>query len=266
MKIGIIGFGAIGFDVAKKLDQEKDQFNVIGVHSRTKNKIIDKTTSFNSPLRYLSLNEICKKCDVVIDCAPKEAFKEIIQKCLYYKTKLITVSGAGILENLEIVNKAREYSTQIFLASGAIIGLDGLNAVSEGEVSFVKMITRKPPNALINAKFVLENNIKLENLSEPKLIFSDNAFEGARAFPANVNVAAAVGLAGIGAKKTQLEIWADPNLSKNTHSIIVNSDSSNFKIEIENIQSEENPGTGKITALSVVATLRGLISSLKVGT
>ena len=75
MKIGIIGFGAIGFDVAKKLDQEKDQFNVIGVHSRTKNKINDKTSSFNSPLRYFSLDEICKKCDVVIDCAPKEAFK-----------------------------------------------------------------------------------------------------------------------------------------------------------------------------------------------
>ena len=59
MKIGIIGFGAIGFDVAKKLDQEKDQFNVIGVHSRTENKIIDKTSSFNSPLRHFSLDEIC---------------------------------------------------------------------------------------------------------------------------------------------------------------------------------------------------------------
>ena len=56
MKIGIIGFGAIGFGVAKMLDKEIDKFNVIGVHSRTKNKIIDKTTSFNSPLRYLSLN------------------------------------------------------------------------------------------------------------------------------------------------------------------------------------------------------------------
>ena len=266
MKIGIIGFGAIGFDVAKKLDQEKDQFNVIGVHSRTKNKIIDKTSSFNSPLRYFSLDEICKKSDVVIDCAPKEAFKEIIQKCLDYKTKLITVSGAGILENQEIINKAREHSTQIFLASGAIIGLDGLSAVSEGKVDYVKMITRKPPNALIKAKFVVENKIKLENLNEPKLIFSDNALEGARAFPANVNVAAAVGLAGVGAKKTQLEIWADPTLTKNTHTILVKSDSSNFKIEIENIQSVENPGTGKITALSVVATLRGMISSLKVGT
>ena len=266
MKIGIIGFGAIGFDVAKKLDKETNQFNVIGVHSRTKNKIIEKTASFNSPLKYLDLDEICKICDLVIDCAPKEAFKEIVQKCFSYKTKLITVSGAGILENLKLINKAREYSTQIFLASGAIIGLDGLNAVSEGEVNFVKMITRKPPNALINAKYVLENNIKLKNLCEPKLIFSDNAFEGARAFPANVNVAAAVGLAGIGAKNTQLEIWADPGLSKNTHTILVKSDSSNFKIEIENIQSVENPGTGKITALSVVATLRGMISSLKVGT
>ena len=106
----------------------------------------------------------------------------------------------------------------------------------------------------------------LDNLNQPKLIFSDNAFEGAKAFPANVNVAAAVGLAGIGAKKTHLEIWADPNLTKNTHSVIVKSDSSNFKIEIENIQSKENPGTGKITALSVIACLRGILSSLKVGT
>ena len=174
-------------------------------------------------MRYLSLDEICKKSDVVIDCAPKEAFKEIIQKCLDYKTKLITVSGAGILENQEIINKAREYSTQIFLASGAIIGLDGLNAVSEGKVDYVKMITRKPPNALIKAKFVIENKIKLENLNEPKLIFSDNALEGAKAFPANVNVAAAVGLAGVGAKKTQLEIWADPTLTKNTHTKILDS-------------------------------------------
>ena len=54
MKIGIIGFGAIGFDVAKKLDKETNKFNVIGVHSRTKNKIIDKTSSFNSCLLYTS--------------------------------------------------------------------------------------------------------------------------------------------------------------------------------------------------------------------
>ena len=265
MKIGIIGFGAIGFDVAKKLDSQSNIFNLIGINSKTEEKIIKKTQKFNKIPKIYDLDKLCRISDIVIDCAPKNAFKTIVEKCLKYKTKLITVSGAGILENLKLVEMAKKNSTQFFLASGAIIGLDGLNAVSQGEVSYVKMVTKKPPNALFKAKFVLENNLNLKNLKKPKLIFSGTAFEGAKAFPANVNVAAAVGLAGIGAKKTKLEIWADPNLTKNTHTIIVESDSSNFKIQLENVQSKENPGTGKITALSVVACLKGILSSLKIG-
>ena len=264
-KIGIIGLGSIGFDVAQKLNKEPSTFNFIGIYSRTKEKVLKKIKSFNNIPKFYELDELCKICDIVIDCAPKNAFREIVQKCYKYRTKLISVSGAGILENIELVNQAKNNFSQIILASGTIVGLDGLSAVSEGKVNLVKMITKKPPNALKKAKFVLENKINLVNLKKPLLIFSGNAFEGAKAFPANVNVAAAVGLAGIGAKKTSLEIWADPNLTKNTHSIIVNSDSSNFKIEIENIQSKENPGTGKITALSVIACLRGIQNSLKIG-
>lgn len=266
MKIGIIGFGSIGFDVAKKLDNQSKIFNLIGVYTRTKKKISIKGKFLKTPPKFYELDHLCKICDIVIDCAPKDAFKKIIQNCFKYKTKLITVSGAAILENIKLVKKAKEFSTQIFLASGAILGLDGLNAVSEGKVYSVSMITRKPPNALINAKFVLENKINLKDLKKPKLIFSDSAFEGAKAFPANVNVAAAVGLAGIGARKTKLEIWADPNIYKNTHTLIVKSDSSNFRIELENLQSKENPGTGKITALSIIACLKGIKSSLKIGT
>ena len=265
MKIGIIGFGAIGFNVAEKLDKEPNNFNLIGINSKTVDKIPQKTMFFKNPPKFYKLSQLCEICDLVIDCAPKEVFKKIVRCCFKYQTKLITVSGAGILENIKLVNKAKEHSTQIFLASGAIVGLDGLSAVSEGMVNSVRMITRKPPNALVNAKFVLQNKINLKDLEKPKLIFSDNAYEGAKAFPANVNVAAAVGLAGIGAKKTKLEIWADPNINKNTHTLIVKSDSSNFKIELENIQSKENPGTGKITALSVVACLRSIKSSLKIG-
>ena len=78
-------------------------------------------------------------------------------------------------------------------------------------------------------------------------------------------VAAAVGLAGIGANKTQLEIWADPNLERNTHKVEVKSDSAEFEMSIQNVQTPENPGTGRITGLSVIACLRGLKSSLKVG-
>ena len=128
------------------------------------------------------------------------------------------------------------------------------------------MTTRKPPNALSNAPFVINNSIELNNLLEPKLIFKGSATDGAKAFPANVNVAAAVGLAGIGANKTKLEIWADPKLKRNTHKVEVDSDSAIFEMSIQNVQTPENPGTGKITGLSVIACLRGLKSSFKIGT
>ena len=212
------------------------------------------------------LDDLIEKCDIIIDCAPKEAFRDIATKCIKNKKPLITVSGAGILENLDLEEMAKKNNTQIILATGAILGLDALRAAAESKISSVKMITRKPPNALSSAPYVIKNKIDLNNLIEAKLIFQGTATEGARAFPANVNVAAAVGLAGIGADKTELQIWADPNLKRNTHKVEVDADSAIFEMSIQNVQSPENPGTGKITALSVIACLRGITSPFKIGT
>ena len=146
------------------------------------------------------------------------------------------------------------------------MGLDALRAAAESKINSVKMITKKPPNALSSAPYVIKNKIDLNNLIEAKLIFQGTATEGARAFPANVNVAAAVGLAGIGADKTELQIWADPHLKRNTHKVEVDADSAIFEMSIQNVQSPETPGTGKITALSVIACLRGITSPFKIGT
>ena len=78
--------------------------------------------------------------------------------------------------------------------------------------------------------------------------------------------AAALGLAGIGPDRTLLEIWADPTLDRNTHTIAVDADSARFELKIENIPSPGKPGTGRITALSVIACLRSLVAPLRVGT
>ena len=102
-------------------------------------------------------------------------------------------------------------------------------------------------------------------MSAAKQVFAGTAREGAKGFPANVNVAAALGLAGIGPDQTSLEIWADPLIERNTHTIKVEADSARFEMTIENVPSNENPGTGRITALSVIATLRGLVTPLRVG-
>ena len=149
--------------------------------------------------------------------------------------------------------------------TGALIGLDAVTAAAEGTILSVRMVTRKPLQGLAGAPHLIENNLSIEGLTEPLRIFEGTAREAAKGFPANLNVAVALSLAGIGPDRTRVEIWADPTVTRNIHRIEVDSDSARFSMSIENIPSE-NPRTGRITALSVIACLRKQRASLRIGT
>ena len=151
------------------------------------------------------------------------------------------------------------------MPTGALLGLDAVRAAAEGAIESVTIITRKPPRGLAGAPYLVQRGIELDGLSAPRKVFEGSAREGARGFPANVNVAAALSLAGIGPDRTRLEIWADPGLERNTHRIVVEADSARLEMQIENVPTADNPRTGKITALSVIAALRALTATLKVG-
>jgi aspartate dehydrogenase len=148
--------------------------------------------------------------------------------------------------------------------TGALLGLDAVTAAAEGTIRSVKMITRKPVKGLLGAPYLIENNILIDDITEPKLIFRGSPRDAAVGFPANLNVAVALSLAGIGPDKTTLEIWADPTLTRNTHAIEVDADSAAFSMSIQNVPSN-NPKTGRITALSVISYLRKLHAPLRVG-
>ena len=148
----------------------------------------------------------------------------------------------------------------------SILGLDALNAAKIGGIYTVKIITRKPVDGLIKAPFVARSGIDLTTLNEPIQVISGSVTDVAREFPANVNVAAAVSLAGLGPDETRMEVWADPNLTRNSHTVEVTSESSDFTMSIKNRPSTENPATGIITARSVIALLRRFDSTLQVGT
>jgi aspartate dehydrogenase len=117
----------------------------------------------------------------------------------------------------------------------------------------------------MGAPYLVRNGIDISNLSEPLCVFRGSARDAAMGFPENVNVAAALSLAGLGPDRTNIEIWADPNVKRNMHRVVVEADSARFEMAIENVPSE-NPKTGRITALSVIAALRKMVSPLRVGT
>ena len=266
MKVGIAGLGTIGLVVGRRLDAGMAGLELVAVAAGDHDKARGRMSGFAKPVPVVPAGELAALADVVVECVPRAAFMEIAVPALEAGRRLVTVSGAGILANPEIVDLAARHGAQIILATGALLGLDAVRAAAEGAIHEVRMVTRKPPGSLAGAPYLVQNDISIENLTAPKLVFKGTAREGAKGFPANVNVAAALGLAGIGADETTLEIWADPALDRNTHTIEVEADSARFHMVIENVPSNENPGTGKITALSVIATLRGLVAPLRVGT
>lgn len=266
MKVGIAGFGTIGKPVAAALQKGIDGLSLAAVCSGDRDKARRNMEGLCDPVPVVGPDELAQMCDVIVECVPKTAFREIAEPALKAGRLFVTVSGAGLLQNPDIVDVAKAHGAQIILATGALLGLDAVRAAAEGEISEVRMITRKPPFSLTGAPYLVENGISVDDLSAPLKVFEGTAREGAAGFPANVNVAAALGLAGIGPDRTTLEIWADPALERNTHRIEVEADSARFSLSIENVPSPENPGTGKITALSVIAALRGLTAPLKVGT
>jgi aspartate dehydrogenase len=111
----------------------------------------------------------------------------------------------------------------------------------------------------------VEHGIDLRGISGPTKVFEGTAREAAKGFPANLNVAVALSLAGIGPDHTVLEIWADPKLDRNTHQIFVEADSADLEMTIRNVPSD-NPKTGRITPLSALAALRKIAAPLRVGT
>lgn len=263
--VGIAGFGEIGRTVAAALDQGIEGLELAGVCGRDRARTEARVAGLRRKVPVLSPAALAAAAEIVVECAPKAAFLELVEPAVAAGRTVVTVSGAGLLAHPEIVDAAARSGARIILASGALLGLDAVRAAAEGTIHGITMVTRKPPASLAGAPHLEKNGIDVSRLEAPLRVFAGSAREGAAGFPANVNVAAALGLAGIGADRTRLEIWADPGVARNTHTVRVESAEARFEMKIENVPSEGNPATGKLTALSVVACLRGLVAPLRVG-
>jgi aspartate dehydrogenase len=266
VKVGIAGFGTIGSIVGRALDEGLDGLSLEAVAGGDRGRTVAALSRLGRPVDVVTIAELARRCDVIVECAPSEVFDSIARPVLQAGRILLTVSAAALLRHPDLIELAKSSGGRIILATGALLGLDAVRAAAEGHIQSVTMITRKPPKSLRGAPYLLANHIDIDHLSAPLKLFDGSAREGALGFPANVNVAAALALAGIGPDRTRLEIWADPSLSRNTHTIKVEADSARFGMTIENVPSPDKPGTGRITALSVIAALRALTATLRVGT
>ncbi len=264
LRVGLAGLGAIGMAIARRLEAGIPGLALTAAAARDNSAAAARLAANAIATRMVAAAALPEHCDVIVECAPAAAFCSIAAPAIEAGRMLVALSAGALLDHMELLDRAAQTGARILVPTGALIGLDAVRAAAEGSIGSVKLVSRKPPSGLVGAPYLQARGITLAGLAEPMKLFEGGAREGVRGFPANVNVSAALALAGIGPDRTRLEIWADPGISRNIHHIEVDADCARFSMTIENVPSE-NPRTGKITALSAIACLRGLVSTLRVG-
>ncbi len=266
INVGIAGLGAIGMPVARWLDAGVNGLTLNGVSAGNKERANERVSDFRSPPPIMSLSELVAASDVLVEALPPEYFDALADPAIKAGKTLIVLTLTSLLPRLDLIDEATRSGAKVIAATGALLGFDAVRAAAKGKIYSVTMKTFKPPEGLKKATFVVEQGINLDGLTKPLCLYSGSVRDAAVKFPANINVSVALALAGIGPDRTQYEIWVDPATDRNSHQINVEADSTRFDMSISGVPTEENPATGKLTPLSVMATLERMVAPLTIGT
>lgn len=262
MKVGIIGCGFIGKEIAKFMDGNK-KYELIALNDINESNAMNllEILKNNSP-KPMNLNDLIKKSDLIIESASKDAVGEILKnRNLDDKNKILLImSTGGLIGNMDLLMKAK--NCEIFLPSGAIAGLDAIKSVS-GRINSLMLTTTKPIKSLETAPFVVKNEIQFKDMAGKKTIFEGSLADAVEGFPQNINVAATLFLASK-FNDIKIRIVADPNAKLNTHQVEAIGDFGKITAITENMPSE-NPRTSCLAVLSAIAVLKGMKSRIHVG-
>lgn len=267
LKIGIIGCGTIGTEIAKAVEKRfAKKAKVIALSDIDKRKALVLSRKLKSRPKIQGTDSLIKSCDLVVEAASARISADIAKKALGCGKDVMLMSIGGLLRDIGGLKRlAEERGARLFLPSGALCGLDGISSASNARLDYVALTTKKPPKALEGAPFIKKNRINLNNIKKEKVIFEGPASEAVLAFPKNINVAATLSIAGIGAKKTKVRIVVSPGLKKNIHEISARGSFGSLYSRTENIPSPSNPKTSYLAVLSAIATLRSILENVKVG-
>jgi len=254
MKLGIIGCGAIGTDVALAADkmEEIEEIYLYDKDKKAERRLSEKLSKGKT----VTVDEMISKVDAVFEAASQKAVAEYGERILSAGKDIIIMSMGALFDSKlwqDLIKTAKENHCKIYLPSGAICGVDGIAAAKTGGLDEVTLVTTKPPKSLGRAD------------EKRTVVFEGSARDAVRLFPKNINVAACVSLAGIGFDKTKVEIVADPVVTRISHKILAHGKFGRLRAEIENMPNPNNPKSSYMASLSAISILRRLVDPVQIG-
>lgn len=266
-RIGLIGCGTIGREIAKAIDRleiDAELRMIFDLYDDATNSLHEQL--IHKPRVTKSIDEL-EDIDLVVEAASQDALREYAIKILERYDLMAMSIGALLDDDLlaRIYDTTLKYNTRLYLPTGAIAGIDAIKSV-KSMIDEVEIISTKHPRALRDAPYIKDKNIDL-SIDRPKLIYEGSAREAVRYFPANINVAATLSLAGVGADKTRVKIVADPSITTNRHEIFARGKFGEFIFRVDNMPSPTNPKTSYLAVLSAIECLRNICNDrIRIGT
>jgi aspartate dehydrogenase len=206
--------------------------------------------------------------DVIVEAAAPAVVREFAGRWLDGGSDVLTMSVGALADaNLlrDLAATAARTGRRVLVPSGAIGGLDAIRAARIGGLDEVELRTTKPPRALRGAPYLVASGLDVDSLTAPTVVFEGPATEAVVAFPSNLNVVAALSLAGVGPDRTRVVLVADPTSERNVHEIRARGAFGELHVRLENRPTPGNPKTSLLAPLSALALLRQLGEPVRVG-
>ena len=260
IRIGLLGCGAIGTQIALAVDSGKIPAVITHVYDCSKEASAALVDKLQNKPEIVENSHLLSSypVNIVVEAASQDAVRDVGLSVLQNKRDLMIMSVGALLDEsiYDILSDAcKDFKKRIILPSGAIAGLDGIKSIKD-EIDSSSLTTTKHPDSLRGAKFFENSKVSLDSITSATTIFEGTAKDAVSLFPANINVAALLSLTGIGSKRTVVKIVADPNTTKNTHHINVKGKFGEMTFTIANCPDPNNPKTSRLAILSAIETLR----------
>jgi aspartate dehydrogenase len=268
LKIGILGCGAIGSRIAMACHNElKDYCILSGIHDISDQKMSHLSANIGKPqLKKESLQDLLKTCDLMVEAVHSPKTQSLIQTALDLKKDVLAMSVGKLLGADHLFETALRNNCKILIPSGALAGIDAIQAASLADISSAVLTTRKPLRGFSDSDYLHKKNIRLSKIKKETLIFEGTVKEAVKHFPRNINVAATLALALHNKSDVKVRILTSPRFKNNSHEIEITGDFGKLKCRTENNVCPDNPKTSYLAILSGIQALKNYCQHIRVGT
>lgn len=250
-QFALIGFGAIGQEIAAAVDRLGERDSLVGALVRPGRDAGD------TPVAHDVAGLLAARPSVVLECAGHQAVRDFGPAVLEAGVDLV-VSSVGVLADATfaqtLTEAERRGGGRLLIPPGAIAGLDGLAAASLAGLSRVTYTSFKPPHAWRGTS--AEEAIDLDHAEEEVTFFEGSARQAALSYPKNANVSVAVSLAGLGLDRTQVKLVSSRRVTDPLGVIEAEGDFGRFLFEIFAVAAPGNAKTSALTAYSLLQCAR----------